>query len=124
VSDISKLIDEVVKLGLAPLLKERGFRKSSRDFQRRVDENWQIVNVQASQGNVGTAGKFTLNLGVYLPLVSKTRPILSPGFLFRRSTTVRLEHESVRSCRSAQTFGGRLILWPISMGSRGTWRQQ
>jgi hypothetical protein len=70
VSDISKLIDEVLKLGLSPLMKAQGFRKAGRDFHRRVGENWHILNVQASQGNVGVAGKFTINLGVYLPAIS------------------------------------------------------
>lgn len=69
-SVVAKQIDEVVKLGLAPLLKSRGFAKSGRDFHRLAGENWQIVNVQASQGNFGDSGKFTINLGVYLPVVS------------------------------------------------------
>jgi len=51
-------------------MKARGFSKSGRDFHRRVGDAWQVVNVQASQGNFGSSGKFTVNLGVYLPAVS------------------------------------------------------
>jgi hypothetical protein len=57
-------------MGLAPLVKKEGFSKSGRNFHRQSGNNWLVVNVQASQGNIGTHGKFTINLGVYLPEVS------------------------------------------------------
>lgn len=77
-SAISKLIDEVLKLGLTPLMKEQGFRKTGRDYRRRVNDNWDILNVQSSQGNVGPNGKFTINLGVYLPAISNLVSSYSP----------------------------------------------
>jgi uncharacterized protein DUF4304 len=69
-SIVAKQIDEIVRLGLGPLMKANGFAKSGRDFHRRKDDNWQVVNVQASQGNFGETGKFTINFGVYLPAIS------------------------------------------------------
>ena len=64
-SQIARSIDEVIRLGLAGWLKAKGFSKSGRDWHKRHGENWQIVNVQASQGNMGSDGRFTINLGVY-----------------------------------------------------------
>ena len=68
--EIGKRIDEIVKIGLAPLLKENGFSKSSRNFYRESESAWRVVNVQSSQSNSDMAGKFTVNLGVYLPQVA------------------------------------------------------
>jgi len=66
-SEIGKKIDEVTSGELAARLKEHGFRKKARTFHRRTDESTCIVNVQASVSNAGSAGSFTLNLGVYFP---------------------------------------------------------
>ena len=57
-------------------MKEQRFRKSGRDFHRRAGVNWHILNVQASQGNVETAGKFTVNLGVLF--TSDFKPCILP----------------------------------------------
>src|SRR5688572_2506860 len=51
-------------------MKSRGFSKSGRTFHRRVGDDWQVLNVQASMGNFAEAGKFTINFGVYLPAIS------------------------------------------------------
>jgi hypothetical protein len=64
-SQISILIDECIKLGIAGLLKSHGFKKSGRSWHKKIDENWQIVNVQASSGNLGSEGKFAINIGVF-----------------------------------------------------------
>ncbi|WP_267550212.1 DUF4304 domain-containing protein [Rhizobium rhizogenes] len=69
-SDIAHSIDEVIKLGFADLLKAHGFRKSGRNWHRADGENWLIVNVQASSGNFGESGKFTVNLGIYFAAVA------------------------------------------------------
>lgn len=68
-SDIAGKIDEVIKLGLADLLKRQGFKMSGRTWHKPDGDNWLIVNVQASSGNFGGAGKFTINLGVYFAAV-------------------------------------------------------
>lgn len=64
-SDIAGKIDEVIKLGLAALLKGQGFKKTGRTWHKADGDNWLIVNVQASTNNFGSAGQFTINLGVY-----------------------------------------------------------
>ena len=69
-SEIAQSIDKVIKLGLADLLKEYGFKKSGRNWHKAQGENWLIVNVQASRGNIGSEGQFTINLGVYATSVA------------------------------------------------------
>jgi hypothetical protein len=64
-SEIAQSVDEIIKLGLADLLKTNGYKKSGRNWHKPVQDNWLIVNVQASSGNTGSEGKFAINLGVY-----------------------------------------------------------
>ncbi|PKN92411.1 MAG: hypothetical protein CVU44_14840 [Chloroflexi bacterium HGW-Chloroflexi-6] len=69
--EISNNVDELIKLGFAPLLKTYRFRKSGRTFYRQVDEIWQVLNVQSSQSNFGLIEKFTINLGIYHPIIAQ-----------------------------------------------------
>src|SRR5262245_58254178 len=78
-SEIADLIDTVVRLGLAPHLRSSGFKKHSRTFTFETGACTQIVNVQASQANIGSEGRFTLNLGVYFPAVAKRRVMVARG---------------------------------------------
>ncbi len=64
-------LDELIRLSAAPLLKSVGFRKVAHTFQRQVGEIWQVVNFQASQGNIGLRRKFTLNFGLYHPAIAR-----------------------------------------------------
>lgn len=57
-------IKELVKLGIAPLLKSRGFKKNALNFTRRNGSVAHFVNVQLSSWNSGAAGSFYLNVGV------------------------------------------------------------
>lgn len=69
-SEIAKRIDEVIKLGIAPMLKQHGFRKRGRNFHRLVGEMYQAVNIQSTRLNSGSRGRFTVNLGVYCERVN------------------------------------------------------
>jgi hypothetical protein len=64
-SDVAIQIDKIVGLGLAVLLKKNGFRKAGRTWHKSVNDDWQIINVQASASNSRDQGKFAVNLGVY-----------------------------------------------------------
>ncbi|QDT95258.1 DUF4304 domain-containing protein [Gimesia aquarii] len=64
-----KIVDEIVKRGLHPLLKAAGYKKRGRTFYHESDDVIQVVNVQSSQGNTAELSKFTINLGVFFPLV-------------------------------------------------------
>ena len=66
-SEIAKQIDAIIKAHLAPALRGLGFKKKGRNFRRPVSDATQVINVQASMSNVGTEGKFTVNLGLYFP---------------------------------------------------------
>ncbi|KPJ91600.1 MAG: hypothetical protein AMJ53_11285 [Gammaproteobacteria bacterium SG8_11] len=70
-SEIAKRIDAIIKEGLAPLLKNNGFKKKARNFYREYSDRVEVINVQASQWNEGNEGKFTINVGVYYPEISK-----------------------------------------------------
>lgn len=70
-SDISKRIDEIIKTGIAPVLKQRGFRKAGRNFHRAAGEAVQAINIQADKWNEGGAGRFTVNVGVYFRAVAE-----------------------------------------------------
>jgi hypothetical protein len=70
-SEIAKRIDEVIKLGIAPLLKENGFSKKGRNFHKAAGEAIQVVNIQADKWNQGYTGQFTINLGVYFRAISE-----------------------------------------------------
>jgi hypothetical protein len=66
-SEIGRKIDLVASGELGMRLKAHGYRKKGRTFHRRTEESVCIVNVQASQSNIGSTGTFTINLGVYFP---------------------------------------------------------
>lgn len=64
-----KLVDEIIKRSLHPILKSAGYMKKWRTFYLESDEAIRVVNVQSSQGNTAESSKFTINLGVYFPAV-------------------------------------------------------
>lgn len=65
---IGKHIDRITTLALAEPLKAAGFTRSGRTFRRHEpDGSIAVIQVQASQFNHGDAGRFTINLGIYLP---------------------------------------------------------
>jgi hypothetical protein len=70
-SEIARTIDGIIRDGLAPALKEEGYKKKGRNFLIVSKEVIRVVNVQASQWNVGNSGRFTLNLGIHLPRIAK-----------------------------------------------------
>ena len=104
VSEISKLIDAVIRQGLANSLRIDGFRKYGRTFVRQIADAAQIVNVQASQGNYDGRGQFTLNLGVYFPAVARRRGIVASGMYPK-------EYESTLRVRIGELMPTRSDLW-------------
>lgn len=70
-SEIAKAIDELVKIGIAPILKDAGFKKNARDFYHVQAESIAVINVQASRWNCGKEGQFTINVGRYYPKVGE-----------------------------------------------------
>lgn len=70
-SEIAKLIDDVIRRDLTQRLKADGYCKSGRTFYSLGESRTTIVNVQASKSNLGEEGTFAINLGVYIPDVAK-----------------------------------------------------
>jgi hypothetical protein len=65
-SAIRDKIAEAINSGFAPVLKAGGYRKKGFNFERVASPTVvRLVNVQCSQWNDATEGKFTVNLGVY-----------------------------------------------------------
>lgn len=78
-SEIAKMIDEVLALGLSPLLKSAGFRKKGRNYYRKPAGAGVIhlIGIQASRGNIGDQGRFYVNVCVHFPVlhaIQTTRP--------------------------------------------------
>lgn len=69
-SDISKKIELIVAGGLAPLLKGSNFTKKARYFYRKHDDRIDVINLQSSQWNNASEGRFTVNVGLYYPAIS------------------------------------------------------
>ena len=75
-SEIAKRIDAIIKEGLAPLLKNEGFKKKARYFDREHENRIELINIQASKWNEGNEGQFTVNVGVYYPEIEKVTDAL------------------------------------------------
>jgi hypothetical protein len=89
-SEIAKLIDGMVKQGLAPVLRRDGYRKFGHTFARELPETTQIVNVQSDRWNAGSEGRFTLNVGVYFPAVAVLQGGVAPsGYPKEYDATIR-----------------------------------
>lgn len=66
-AEITRSIDIVVKDSLAPLLKSERFKKHGQRFIRESPEYTEIVEVRKWKYNVGSEGKFGIDLGIYFP---------------------------------------------------------
>ncbi|HRI03472.1 MAG TPA: DUF4304 domain-containing protein [Pyrinomonadaceae bacterium] len=61
----TKLIDELIKDYFAPILKDKGFRKSGANFWRDNVNVIDVLNIQKSQWNDAWKASFYINLGAY-----------------------------------------------------------
>ena len=77
-SEIGRLIDRVAADALAAPLKAAGYRRDGRTWRCRVGDSVQVLQVQASQSNVGADGRFLLNAGVYFPALAARLGLFPP----------------------------------------------
>jgi hypothetical protein len=103
-SDISKLIDETVRKGIAPLLKENRFKKKDGTFYKEYDDRTEVINVQASKWNEGEKGKVTINLGVYYPDIAR----ISEAITFKG---LPKEYDCTVRKRIGHLFPSRCDIW-------------
>ena len=61
----------IIKKWLTPTLQARGFTKKGRVYIRILPEVMHLVDIQQSDSNKNTAASFALNMGVYVPGVSR-----------------------------------------------------
>jgi hypothetical protein len=67
----SDLIEDILREQITPLLKKHGFRKKGRTYYR-PRQNWMdVLNVQSNKWNTSGDGSFTVNLGIFVPEVSR-----------------------------------------------------
>jgi hypothetical protein len=60
----AEIIQRIISLGLKPLAKRCGFRKSGLNFYRRLGEVVQVINIQLSHSNYRSEGAFYVNVGL------------------------------------------------------------
>ncbi len=67
----SQLFESLLREGLAPLLRRKGYKKSGHTWRKQSAQCVQITHAQAGDSGDDEDGKFTLNLGVYFPDVDE-----------------------------------------------------
>lgn len=69
-SQITEAIDQIVSVGIHPVLKKQGFKKRGRTFHKRASDLYHVVCIQGSRYNEFDSGRFTINLGIASPDVT------------------------------------------------------
>lgn len=67
----SKVIDEIVRQGVAPFMKELGFSKKGNTWWQSYERVIEVIDIQKDRFNDGFVARFTVNLGLYWPEVQK-----------------------------------------------------
>jgi len=62
-------LDGIIKDIITPILKVRGFRKSSRNYYKEIADFGLCFNIQSSLYNHEQEVKFTFNTGIFIPRV-------------------------------------------------------
>jgi hypothetical protein len=75
-----KFIDKLIRGRLHPSLKELGFVRKGRTWNRDVNALKHVVNVQSGMFNSPRGGDFTINLGVFVPSVYRVVRGREPSF--------------------------------------------
>src|SRR5262245_30553200 len=63
-SETSLLIDAIIALRPAPLLKKVGYRKVGRTFHAQAGKLFKVVQFQSSPSNTPASAEFTINLNI------------------------------------------------------------
>lgn len=71
-ANLKQHFDNILKLTIAPALKEMGFKKKGQHFSRQVNDIYQCFNIQKSKWNsYNESLSFTFNIGFYSELLNK-----------------------------------------------------
>lgn len=116
-SVISEKIDEVIRIGLKGPLRELGFKKNGRTFARFLEDSLaHVINIQSWRYNQGDSGRFTVNLGVFVPYVYESWfGVQAPGHPRETACMIRERIGFVMDGIRGQ--GPRDVWWEINTGS-------
>jgi len=64
-NEVSTKIDQVTKLGIAAYMKQNGFKKKGRGWQKETPNGWLLVHIKASNYNTVELVQFAVSLGIY-----------------------------------------------------------
>ena len=70
---VQSRFDEMVRLTIGPVLKSEGFLRTKYSFHRRVERNWEVINLQKSGFSDKAIVRFAANLGVGLDTLRGSR---------------------------------------------------
>ena len=81
-SATGQAVDTLIRVGVHPLLKQHGFARKSRTWNRASGDVVHVVNIQGSQASFGEDAEFYVNTGVFAPaLWGATRDTPPPPFV-------------------------------------------
>ena len=66
---LQKSLDQLIKDVVTPVLKTEGFKKSGRNYYKKVDHYGLCFNIQSSLYNHSEEVRFTFNTGIFVPAV-------------------------------------------------------
>lgn len=90
-SKSGSVIDQMIRLYLHPVLKEKNFVRKERTWNRDARGFKDVIDVQASRWNEGESVSFTVNLGVFVPSVySLCWGVDAPAFVKESDGIVRM----------------------------------
>ncbi|MGF1636826.1 MAG: DUF4304 domain-containing protein, partial [Cyclobacteriaceae bacterium] len=71
-ANLKEHFDDILRLTIAPALKEMGFKKKGQHFNRQINDIYQCFNIQKSKWNsYNESLSFTFNVGFYSELLDK-----------------------------------------------------
>ncbi|WP_081752727.1 DUF4304 domain-containing protein [Kallotenue papyrolyticum] len=82
-------VDELIKRYLHPELRQYGFTRKARTWNREYNSFNQVINVQTGKTSTHNSGDFTINMGVFVPSVYRAVWGDVPSFVRETDCTVR-----------------------------------
>jgi len=100
----SKVIDQILREYLVPLMKSHGFNKRGQRFWRNAGHVVDVLDLQKSQWNISSRAEFTINIGVFWPAINAQSEV-------RVTSLPPATCECTITERIGRLFGSGLDLW-------------
>ncbi|HNQ78824.1 MAG TPA: DUF4304 domain-containing protein [Acidobacteriota bacterium] len=88
-------MSKIVKEHLAPTLKEYGYRKRNLTWNMKKNQFIHVINIQSSRWNNKNEVNFTINLGVFSPVVDSICSRDSKSFILESDCIIRKRIENL-----------------------------